>query len=54
MTRSKRAKEGRMTESEELFYRFGKSQGWRVERIDEALGRKVPDFFVRLGNDAGS
>ncbi|MDE0260594.1 MAG: hypothetical protein OXR82_19675 [Gammaproteobacteria bacterium] len=53
MTRSKRPKKGRMTESEELFHRFCKSQGWRVGRIGAAPGRKVPDFFVRLGNDAG-
>ena len=45
-----------MNESEELFCRFGKSQGWRVERIDEhsvAQGSKVPDFLVRLGDGAG-
>lgn len=45
-----------MTESEELFCRFGKSQGWRVERIDEhsvARGSKVPDFVVRLGDGSG-
>ncbi len=45
-----------MNESEELFCRFGKSQGWRVERIDEhsvAQGNKVPDFLVRLGDGAG-
>ena len=53
MTRSKRPKKGRMTESEELFHRFCKSQGWRVGRIGAAPGRTVPDFFVRLGNDAG-
>ena len=44
-----------MNESEELFFRFGKSQGWRVERIDEhsvAQGNRVPDFLVRLGNGA--
>ena len=45
-----------MNESEELFCRFCKSQGWRVDRIDEhsvAQGSKVPDFLVRLGNGAG-
>jgi len=45
-----------MTESEELFFRFGKSQGWRVERIDEhsvAQGSKVPDFVVGLGDGSG-
>ena len=45
-----------MTESEELFCRFGKSQGWRVERIDERYvdeGSKVPDFLVRLGSGSG-
>ena len=44
-----------MTESEKLFCRFGKSQGWRIERIDEhsvAHGSKVPDFLVRLGDGA--
>ena len=45
-----------MTESEELFCRFCKSQGWRVERIDEhsvAEGRKVPDFRLQLEDSAG-
>ena len=45
-----------MTESEELFCRFCKSQGWRVERIDEhsvAQGSKVPDFHLLLGDGAG-
>ena len=45
-----------MTESEALFRRFGQSQGWLVERIDEhsvAQGSKVPDFLVRLGDGAG-
>ena len=45
-----------MTESEELFCRFGKSQGWQVERIDEhtlGQGSKVPDFLVRLGDGTG-
>lgn len=45
-----------MTESEILFCRFGKSQGWRIERIDEhsvAHGSKVPDFLIRLGDGAG-
>lgn len=44
-----------MTESEKFFCRFGRSQGWRVERIDEhSLGQrsKVPDFLVRLGSGA--
>lgn len=44
-----------MTESEELFCRFGQSQGWPVERIDEhsvARGSKRPDFLVRLGDGA--
>ncbi|MYG80363.1 MAG: hypothetical protein F4187_00665 [Gemmatimonadetes bacterium] len=44
-----------MTESEELFRRFGKSQGWRVERLDEhylGQGSNVPDFLVRLGDGA--
>ena len=44
-----------MTESEELFHRFCKSQGWRVERIDEhsvAEGSKVPDFRLQLGDSA--
>ena len=45
-----------MTESEELFCRFCKSQGWRVERIDEhsvAEGSKVPDFRIQLEDSAG-
>lgn len=42
-----------MTESEELFCRFGKAQGWRVDGIDEhslGQGSKVPDFLVWLGD----
>ena len=45
-----------MTESEELFCRFGKSPGWRVERIDQhsvAQGSKVPDFLVWWRDGAG-
>ena len=45
-----------MTESEELFCLFCKSQGWQVERIDEhsvAEGSKVPDFRLRLEDSAG-
>ena len=45
-----------MTESEELFCRFCKSQGWRVERIDEhsvPQGSKVPDFHLLVGDGAG-
>jgi len=45
-----------MTQSEELFCRFCKSQGWQVERIDEhsvAHGSKVPDFLLRSGEGAG-
>ena len=45
-----------MTESEELFRRLCKSQGWRVERIDEhsvAEGSKVPDFRLQLGDGVG-
>ena len=45
-----------MTESEELFRRLCKSQGWRVERIDQhsvAEGSKVPDFRLQLGDGVG-
>lgn len=44
-----------MTESEELFRRFCKSQGWHLERIDEqsvAQGSRVPDFRLRLEDGA--
>ena len=45
-----------MTESEELFRRFCKSQGWRVERIDEhsvAEESQMPDFRLQLRDGAG-
>ena len=45
-----------MNESEELFCRFCKSHGWRVDRIDEhsvAHGSKVPDFRLQLADGAG-
>lgn len=45
-----------MTESEELFRRFCKSQGWRVERIDEhavAEGSEVPESRLQSGDGTG-